>query len=240
MDTSHHLIYVHRVGQLRSMEFDVDWGPSGRAVLRKGDIWVIPAGHRCSSLVYGDTASYCEIAMPVGMFGDVALEPRINHRDPLLQDLVETVYNVADRDDVVARLLRDSAIETLRLMLSDSYTPVRTRRQYGPHHLDAETCSLLVEYLEDGLDTEITLESLAALAKMPVNTFLKAFRTAFHRSPYQYLLDRRIGRAKTLLLTTSYTITEISTMVGFAAQNQFTTAFRRRVGVSPRDYRTLP
>ncbi|WP_135451906.1 helix-turn-helix domain-containing protein [Mycobacterium sp. DL99] len=52
--------------------------------------------------------------------------------------------------------------------------------------------------------------------------------------------DRRIGRAKTLLLTTSYTITEISAMVCFAARNQFTTAFRRRAGVSPRDYRTLP
>ncbi|MDH6198503.1 AraC family transcriptional regulator [Mycobacterium frederiksbergense] len=239
LDNTRHLIYVHRVGQLRSMDFEVDWGPSGRALLQKGDIWVIPAGRRCSSLVYGDTASYCEISIPGDMFGDTPLLPRINHKDPLLGDLVEAIYNVADRDDVVARLLRDSAIETLRLMLSDSYTPVRPHRQYGPHELDDHTCSLLIEYLEDGLDTEISLESLAGLARMPVNNFLKAFRSVFHTSPYQYLLDRRIDCAKNLLLTSNDTITEISAMVGFSTPNQFTTAFRRRVGVSPRDYRTL-
>lgn len=47
------------------------------------------------------------------------------------------------------------------------------------------------------------MDSLARLVGMPVDTFIKAFRQAFHTTPYQFLLDRRIEQAKTLLVTTS-------------------------------------
>lgn len=238
LDDTRHLVYVHRVGQLQSMEFEVDWGPSGRALLSRGDIWVIPAGHRCSSLVRGDTMSYCEISIPDRMLGTSPMIPRINHRDPLVWHLLENIYSVADRDGTVARLLKDSATETLRLLLCDSYSATVQRPRGGaPHTLDSATSSMLVEYLEDGLDSEITLESLARLAQMPVSSFIKAFRSAFHATPYQFLLDLRINRAKTLLLTTSRTVSDISAAAGFATPSHFAAVFRRRVGVSPRDYR---
>ena len=99
------------------------------------------------------------------------------------------------------------------------------------------TRSMIVEYLNDSLDSEIKLDALARLAGMSVGTFIKAFRQAFHTTPYQFLLDRRIDRAKTLLLTTSLSITEISSAVGFSTPSHFATAFGRRVGVTPRNYR---
>lgn len=94
-----------------------------------------------------------------------------------------------------------------------------------------------MEYLSDNLDAEITLDTLAGLAGMPAGAFIRAFRKTFHTTPYQYVLDRRIGHAKTLLLTTSQSITEIAVAVGFSTPNHFATAFKRRVGVSPRGYR---
>ncbi|MCV7066952.1 helix-turn-helix transcriptional regulator [Mycolicibacterium farcinogenes] len=237
-DDTRHLVFVHRAGQLRSMETDLDWGPSGRGVPRVGDMWVVPAGDKCASLVEGDTAEYCEIAIPDSLLGPTTLIPRVRHRDPLIHQMVERIHDVADRDDALARLLTDSVSEAMRLLITDMYTvdpPRLTDRR--PQTLDSATRSMIIAYLEDSLDSEITLESLAQQANMPVSVFISAFRAAFHTTPYQYLLDRRIERAKSLLRRTSRTITEISAMVGFSTPNHFATAFRRRVGVSPRVYR---
>ncbi|MCV7361307.1 helix-turn-helix transcriptional regulator [Mycolicibacterium neworleansense] len=237
-DGTRHLVFVHRAGVLRSMETDLDWGPSGRALPSVGDVWVVPAGDKCASLVEGDTAQYCEIAIPDQLLGETTLIPRVKHHDPLIHQMVERIHDVADRDDALARLLTESIGETLRLLIADNYTEATPRRtDQRAEGLDAAARSMIIAFLEDSLDSEITLETLAQQAKMSVGGFIKAFRAAFHTTPYQYLLDRRIERAKTLLRTTQRTVTEISAMVGFSTPNHFATAFRRRVGVSPRTYR---
>ncbi|WP_454793309.1 helix-turn-helix transcriptional regulator [Mycolicibacterium lutetiense] len=237
-DDTRHLVFVHRAGQLLSMETDLDWGPSGRGVPSVGDTWVVPAGDKCASLVQGDTAAYCEIAIPDHLLGATTLIPRVKHRDPLIHQMVERIYAVADRTDAVARLLTDSIGETLRLLITDAYT---VNPQPPVHHvpdtLDSATRAKIIEFLEDSMDSDISLETLARQAKMSVGGFIKAFRAAFHTTPYQFLLDRRIERAKSLLRNTPRTVTEISAMVGFSTPNHFATAFRRRVGVSPSTYR---
>ncbi|WP_135459791.1 helix-turn-helix transcriptional regulator [Mycobacterium sp. DL99] len=237
-DDSRHLVFVHRAGRLRSMETDLDWGPSGRALPSVGDVWVVPAGDKCASLVEGDTAGYCEIAIPDHLLGETTLIPRVKHHDPLIHQMVERIHDVADRTDAVARLLTESIGETLRLLITDNYTEsVQRRTERKADVLDSATRSMLIAFLEDSMDSEITLETLARQAKMSVGGFIKAFRAAFHTTPYQFLLERRIERAKSLLRNTSHTVTEVSAMVGFSTPNHFATAFRRRVGVSPSTYR---
>lgn len=233
---THHLVYVYRGGAMHSMQTALDWGPSGRMLPTVGDIWWKPVGVPCAALVKGDVAGYCEIAIPRRVIGDTALLPRIKYRDPLMHHLVEEIYSVADRDDALARLLTDSVAETLRLLVRDKYAeaPPKQRQHRA---LDAATRRMLVEYLTDSLDSDVHLDSLAQLAGMPVQGFIGAFRRAFHTTPYQFLLDLRIDRAKTLLLTTSQTIAEIAVSVGFSTPSHFATAFRRRVGISPSSYR---
>ena len=237
-DDSRHLIYVHREGSPHSMETAQDWGSSVGVPPRVGDIWVVPAGEACMSQVQGgEPAGFCEIAIPVQTVGGAAQVPRIKKRDPLMYQLTEGLARLFGRDDSLARLLKDSLAEALRLHIVDTCVSVRPPRKTGRDVLDPATRSALVEYLEDGLDSEITLDTLAELAEMSVGRFIKAFAAEFHTTPHQYLLDRRIDRAKVMLTTTSQTITEISAAVGFVTPNHFSTAFRRRVGVTPSGYR---
>lgn len=239
-DDTRHLVFVHRAGRLRSMETDLDWGPSGRALPSVGDVWVVPAGDKCASVVEGDTAGYCEIAIPDRLLGETTLIPRVKHHDPLIHQMVERIYNVADRDDALARLLTESIGETLRLLLTDNYTEAApSRTEHRTDGLDSAARAMLVAFLEDSMDSEITLEALAQQVNMSVGSFIKAFRAAFHTTPYQFLLDRRIERAKSLLRNTPRSVTEISAMVGFSTPNHFATAFRHRVGVSPSAYRDM-
>lgn len=236
-DDDNHWLYVYRHGVIRSAQMLLDWGPSGQVPPQPGDIWWRPAGVASSVLMQGDTAGYCEIAVPRRAIGDPELLPRVKYRNPLIHHLVERIGNVAGRDDTNAQLLMESAAETLRLVIVDSLAVERPRMPDERDTLDVATQSLIIDYLNGSLDCEIKLDSLAQLAGMPVGTFIKAFRRAFHTTPYQFLLDRRIRQAKTLLLTTSLSITEISSAVGFSSPNHFATAFGRRVGVSPRAFR---
>lgn len=241
-DDSRHLIYVHRHGAVRSLETAVEWGPMGAGPPRVGDIWLVPAGERCASVARGtEPAGFCEIAIPVRAIGDEAQMSRVKKRDPLMYQLTESLAKLVGRDDARARLLKDSLAEVLRLHIADTCTVARPRRSAGrrPRRdaLDPAVRSALVEYLEYSPESEITLEALADIADMSVGRFIKAFAATFQTTPHQFLLDRRIDRAKALLTTTSRTVTEISATTGFSTPNYFATVFRRRVGVSPSVYR---
>ncbi|MEN4450384.1 AraC family transcriptional regulator [Mycobacterium sp. SM3041] len=233
---THHLVYVYRGGAMHSIQTALDWGPSGQVPPTAGDVWWKPAGVQCAALVQGDVAGICEIAVPRGVIDDTALLPRIKYRDRLIHHLVEEIYSVADRDDAMARLLTHSLAETTRLLICEKYTATAPRKP-GHRNLDAQTRSRLVDFLSDGMDSEIHLDALAQLAGMPVHAFIGAFRRAFHTTPYQFLLDLRIDRGKMLLMSSATSIAEIASSVGFSTPNHFATAFRKRVGVSPSAYR---
>lgn len=74
---------------------------------------------------------------------------------------------------------------------------------------------------------------------MPTADFSKAFAAAFGVTPYQFLLERRMRRAKSLLTATVTTITEIAIAVGFNTPSHFATTFKRRVGTTPSIYRKI-
>lgn len=231
-----HLARLHRAGQLHSTETDLT--PSQRTLLGVGDIRVAPTAGKGASVAEGDTAECCGIAVPTHLLAATTLMPPVKHCNPLIHQIVERISAVADRDDARARLLTDSLAETLKLVITDmcARSPARATEPRRDT-LDPPTRTKLIEFLEDNIDSTITLDMLARQAEMTVPVFLTAFRAAFHTTPYQYLLDRRFERAKFLLRNTERTVAEIGAMAGFSTPSHFSTAFRRRVGVSPRVYR---
>jgi AraC-like DNA-binding protein len=92
--------------------------------------------------------------------------------------------------------------------------------------------------LVDGHYAEpLDLDALARTAHVSPRHFSRSFRRTFGETPYQYLLSRRIERARHLLRTTDLRIADICLRVGFTSVGSFTTTFRRHVGVSPTAYR---
>jgi AraC-like DNA-binding protein len=81
------------------------------------------------------------------------------------------------------------------------------------------------------------LGALARAAHVSPRHFSRSFRRTFGETPYQYLLTRRIERARHLLRTTDLRVAEVCLAVGFTSVGSFTTTFRRHVGVSPTTYR---
>jgi len=83
----------------------------------------------------------------------------------------------------------------------------------------------------------LDLPRLAQEAHVSPRHFSRSFRRVFGETPYQYLLSRRLERARHLLRTTEMTVAEICLEVGFTSVGSFTTTFSRHVGVSPTTFR---
>lgn len=229
----HHTIVVHRAGRLRSLDVEFDNGPSGRILPAVGDIWTIPSGVEYAALAQGSTVDFCEVKLPTTIVGERRLEPAIKQRDALIFALVERMSTLRGRDDIFARVLSESIAETFRLQYLEHFVATVGSRTVRPAELDRAMKARLVEYLENSLDSDISLAAMAEHVDMSVSTFSKAFAAAFRTTPHQYLLDRRIRRAKTLLATTTMSVTEISVSVGFSTPSHFATTFKNRVGLAP-------
>jgi AraC family transcriptional regulator len=63
------------------------------------------------------------------------------------------------------------------------------------------------------------------------------FKRCFGQPPYQYVLARRVERAKAMLRDQSRPIANIAAACGFATQAHLNSAFKQRTGVTPGVYR---
>jgi AraC-like DNA-binding protein len=93
------------------------------------------------------------------------------------------------------------------------------------------------EHIDRHYAKQLTIEKLAGMAGLSPFHFIRTFRTAYGQTPHQYLRARRLDRAKELLVTTVFPVTEICDQVGFQSLGSFTTLFRRQTGETPAEYR---
>lgn len=91
--------------------------------------------------------------------------------------------------------------------------------------------------LERRYDAPMTIEDLSREVALSPYYLIRAFKHAYKQTPHQYLVGRRIAKAKELLRNSDLSITEICATVGFESLGSFSTLFRKVAGVSPRTYR---
>jgi AraC family transcriptional regulator len=97
----------------------------------------------------------------------------------------------------------------------------------------------VVEYIEEHLDGCPTLAQIAAAAHLSAYHFARQFKAATGLPPHQYVILRRVERAKHLLQTgTDLSLAEVALHAGFSDQSQFTQHFKRLIGVTPGQFRT--
>lgn len=95
----------------------------------------------------------------------------------------------------------------------------------------------LVEFIDNQLAEPISLGQLAGLCALSEYHFARMFRASFGLPPHQYVLARRLARARHLLRHTRLPLGEIALACGFASASHFTHRFRQAVGGTPGDYR---
>jgi len=167
-------------------------------------------------------------------------------------------------EPIIRPKFQDSAIRRLMTLLSEE---VRTGGPSGKLYSDSLAHALAVRYLllgerpqyqradsaisalppyalkrvldriEHGFQSEISLASLAEEAGYSRGHFLKMFRASMGVTPHRYLLKRRTDHARSLLKRPEISIIDVAADCGFSSQAHLTQVFRKHVGVTPGDYR---
>ncbi|HEX2736431.1 MAG TPA: AraC family transcriptional regulator [Polyangiaceae bacterium] len=95
----------------------------------------------------------------------------------------------------------------------------------------------LATFVDENLASDIGLVDLANLTGFSPDYFAKLFKRAFGVSPHQYLITRRIERAKAMLSDEGVALSNVAADCGFASQAHLSTVFKRHTGLSPSAYR---
>ena len=95
----------------------------------------------------------------------------------------------------------------------------------------------LVEYIDQHMEDAISLGQLAAMCALSEYHFARMFRQSFGVPPHQYLLARRLARAKNLLRSSVLPISELALLCGFSSASHFNQRFRHAMGATPGQYR---
>jgi len=91
------------------------------------------------------------------------------------------------------------------------------------------------EYIENNLYKELSIKELAKISSSNETKFQKNFKIYFKTTVYKYILDCRMRKAKELLTSNDLSISEITSMVGYKHQSNFSSAFYKKFGVLPKE-----
>jgi AraC family transcriptional regulator len=92
-------------------------------------------------------------------------------------------------------------------------------------------------YIEEHLNEQISLVTLAELARLSLHHFCRAFKQSFGIPPHGYHLRRRMQQAKLLLSDRDTSITQVSLILGYSNISSFSLAFRKITGQTPSQFR---
>ena len=95
----------------------------------------------------------------------------------------------------------------------------------------------VAQYIEEHLSEDLSLATLADIARLSPYHFVRAFKQSFGLPPHRYLSGMRIQQAKSLLANPAMSVTQIGLNLGFSETSSFTTTFRKHTGLTPTAYR---
>ncbi|MEE9322287.1 MAG: AraC family transcriptional regulator [Granulosicoccus sp.] len=115
----------------------------------------------------------------------------------------------------------------LRVLGPESIEPSASR------WLTSSRLRRLDEYIETHLGGRLTVAELAASCGLSAGFLNRAMRAATGRSSHEYVLDRRVGRARQLLCSSGLSVMQIALECGFSSHSHLTATMRGRLGITP-------
>lgn len=172
---------------------------------------------------------------------DITVEPNVLFVD---QGSILTSAGAAAGLDLCLHIVRrdlgvSAANEIARGLVTAPYRS-GGQAQYLPTNSSVprgQTLAATREWAIARLDQQLTIDVLAAHARMSPRTFLRRFAEETGSTPLQWILRARVDAARELLESTSLSVDQIADRVGLGTGSNLRLHFRRVVDVSPSEYR---
>jgi AraC-like DNA-binding protein len=97
----------------------------------------------------------------------------------------------------------------------------------------------VIEHINLNIDKKIEIQELANLTKWSHHHFIKIFTKYINQTPYQYILKKKIDKAKAIITETDTSLGAIASDLGFSSYSNFCNAFKKETGKNPEVYRKI-
>ena len=169
--------------------------------------------------------------------GEVELCSHRKFADPRLSGLAAVVHAEMIAGFPSGRLFLDSIEQAIAIALVNDYAVRRPSPRICRGGLTPARLRKVVELVHAEMDGDLSLEELANTAGLSITHFSQMFRQSTGQSPHQFVLRRRIERAKEMLHAAENRVLDVAVACGFKSQEHFARVFRSLCGASPTEYR---
>lgn len=157
----------------------------------------------------------------------------------LARTLLEQALDVLDADPSAARRILDRVNDFLDQRQAVAAADPAPGSQASPAKggLAPWQLRLVRDYIDDNIAETISIDRLAAKARISNSHFCRAFKTSMGETAHRYIMRRRVTHAQAMMLDSRERLCQIAVACGLADQAHMTRVFRRFLGQTPDTWR---
>jgi AraC family transcriptional regulator len=244
--TNQHLISVHLQSVSGTQERCLD-GKKWVGPLENGQISLIPANsfHAANwtnlakvSILILEPEYLVQLAHESVEVERVELLPTINITDPIIYNIASLLLLESQSNKAQSLLYVGGLSTALSAHLLRNYCTIPQKLRKFEDGLSKVKLQLAIDFIQSHLSETVSLEEIATELEISSYYFCRLFKLSTGISPYQYLIQCRIERAKELLLQRQMRSAQVAFEVGFSDQSHFIRHFKKIVGVTPKQFLT--
>lgn len=218
-------------------EGEANFHRNGRIVnLKAHDFLVMCPGER----IYYEAKTPWSIQW-LGLYGNAVNKYMnilsVNGENPIIhlknfrevETIMDKIYSIAEDNSECSK--------TMQIGLIYQFFSILLKDQKNVNTQDiVESAMRIIDY---NLNTEITVEEIASTLHIDPSHLTRVFKSSVGISPKQYMLNKKLDYAKTLLTETSASIFDVAQSIGYTDQLYFSRIFKNKEGLSPSKFRNI-
>lgn len=223
-------------------------GKIQRVLSKPGTVWLCPAGVREDYIDIRGRIECLHIYVPNictdERFSVKKLSASTGYRTIVQDMFILNIAKMALAELESESASRDAVAEAIGVTLMNylstlyySESPDLACKTAKTRPLDKRRLDLVEEFVVENLEGNVGVEQLARVACQSTSHFTRSFKVTTGQTPAEYVTMKRMEAAKSMLSQSDMMISEICYALGFSSQANFSRAFRRAAGMTPKQYR---
>ena len=157
------------------------------------------------------------------------------HDDARIKSFYQSIIPYFTSDEKVPEALLE--LKFKELLLHFLHNPENEELKNYFLSIRQEGYSPIKEVMEANYAYNLTIDAYARLTNRSVSSFKRDFQALYKTSPGRWLIDKKLDRAKQLLLQTAQAITDVAFDSGFENTAHFSRLFKQKTGITPMEFR---